>query len=166
MKELTRQIILYIFSAFGISNTMEFKGLSLIDKRFRLAKKLNFTNEDKEFSKPIYGCSSKIDLKSLNVLYSNISAEGDEHIMYISLEDSGKYMLYLNTSDENSMILSLINDTWQNCDLQTKALFLASMEYIRNFVPVWTICENYENDYKNLSKFIKYLEDLDEGSQS
>ena len=166
--KITENIVIHILSAFGIIQSESFRGFPLIDKSFKLGRRLKFDLETGEESKQIWGCQSLIDGNKMTVMFSNISFEKAEMeaVLYVHLENSPMYCLYLLKSEdiESDIYLSSNGKDWGKCTLQLQGSFLSAMEYVRTFIPAWTVCEDYEKEYLNFSSFVRSLEADDEGT--
>jgi hypothetical protein len=156
-KNLTKEIVKYIFSQLGITNPINNKFFkSLLDNDFILSEKISFEIDNKIVKKNIWGCQLTCSDQAFKMLVTDCSQDTKEYYLISQLKDCPAYGLSFN-EDGNYTITYYMNSIWLPCNIYMQATFLAGMEQLKNISITFDKCTEYQEQYNLLLEFINYL---------
>lgn len=164
--ELLTHIVKHVFSGFAVLPS-EFinmdRSKSLMSPEYLLPEKLHFEVDEfhQEHGK-VWGCQLTFMKQDVKILLGDCTIHGDggpwdAFAMLVYIKDMPLYGLYYDTYEDEPMLACTVDKkAWMECTTYLQATFLAGMEQLRDVGMAWSPCANYQEQFQQLSSFIKY----------
>lgn len=140
-KDLTKQLIQYILSIFGLGNNIIYDTIGIYCEKFKTSHNIKFEYEGGGIEKyPIFCASTTIEDSKLQVI--GVKINNVDEVSYSVLFKLNNFFTYgikliEDNFEEPIFLVSKINGSWSKLSMYDKIIACAGLEKINDFGIIW-----------------------------
>lgn len=153
---LKRQIILQIFSRFGVFDRSYSKD-TLLSDRYLANTKLVFEVDNKKYENSVWAGQSETHGSIIQFMIGDLTDDQIEFCLLIQLDNLPPYLIRQSTDkeDEGSFFFK-VEEHWIEANTETQSRVLTAVEALFSAGTNWQPSKNVENLNKTLKEFLKF----------